>query len=929
MGVEVAFDSICNEDFLEELFEKMNFTHVIHLAAQAGVRYSLDHPTTYVHWNVQCQTALFEVLKDYTHIKLSYASSSSVYGKKSTIPFTLDARTDLPGNMYAASKKTDELLGYHYCSKWNLRGVGFRFFTVYGMWGRPDMAMMVFAKSILDREDLPLFHLSDDRPLSRDFTYVDDIIDGLLASLDYTPARCGEVFNLGNGNPVSVPELIKYLEEELLIPAKVKKLPMPPTEILRTWSDISESRRLLGLDPKTGLKEGITKFVGWYKAYRLQREREEKTGEVTQSEIYFEKLKQEKEERERRYNKDKYFRENARFAHRQYLEKQLIVDMAKSKGAKVPTKEDRSYIYLQGVDSPDGDFIYLPKLRGNLKGLKTHCDRSDTCLAFNSRGYLKNKLSPKTSWMKGMYETPDDGLFIADIDICTKNLHECSKHATCSQQRPGEYTCKCNDKYVGDGKTCLPRHDEMTMADIHVDNMAEFFGPINFGRFKQNAEFVFFEGVQSPGGDFMVAPDLSGSNESLKKACLEMEICLAFTTEGVFKKSVSPPQNWKQAPQGHSPGTGLFILDLDYCTLNNFNCPNNSSCQQVEPAVYNCTCNKNLALVNGQCIKMTASKLNEKIDQGIDNVEAYDRLNKAPTDEEIKMNQYVNLELGDKMNKGVDNIKDVEIVDGKKEYLDDDEKDGNDDKNPVDNTDNNINHDEVNDIKDMDVDGNNVEKDTNDNKKTKDNNIGDDNNHAGDNDQVESVNKVVDYDNQNAALQFNKEVKDEDHVLTHNSQNMKHAENNVNSIKGVNEMNPEVKRQPAIVAQEEHDNSKMEHKDLSVNLNPLLSDSHVQNNHISNKLIPNKVIPNNLIQKNAIPEINNPRISDENIHHVEGGLNKVQNNIELSKGQNNNLNKVPDNTDLNNVQKNRDRNNVQNNRDLNKVPVNIELNKVQ
>ncbi len=300
LGVEVHYEDLCNADFLETLFETHDFTHVVHMAAQAGVRYSLQNPEAYITSNIQCHVTLLDTLIHHKGVKFVYASSSSVYGKKAAIPFRITTNTDQPGNMYAATKKVDELISYQYCTAHNITGVGLRFFTVYGPWGRPDMAVFKFAESILDGTDVPMFHVSDDEPLGRDFTFVDDITQGVLSAMSYQPSYCGEQFNLGFGNPVSVPGLIKFLEEELATPAKVKKLPLPPTEILRTWADIETSAYFLNFRPKTSLRYGVREFVKWYRWYRAHRQ----SGH-SQSNEWFKQLEEKHALRQRRVDRQR------------------------------------------------------------------------------------------------------------------------------------------------------------------------------------------------------------------------------------------------------------------------------------------------------------------------------------------------------------------------------------------------------------------------------------------------------------------------------------------------------------------------------------------------------------------------------------------------------------------------------------------------
>lgn len=272
LSVSIYKGDVCDDQFLKDLMLRYNFTHVIHLAGQAGVRYSMKDPLTYVTANYECFLVLLEALRNFREIRLIYASSSSVYGKNSDIPFGRLLKTDVPGNMYAATKSANELLGRLYCELFNISAVGLRLFTVYGPWGRPDMAIYKFTQLARNGEDIPLYHVSDTKSLARDFTYIDDVVGGIESAVIYRPAACGEVFNLGFGRPVNVLDMIKIIEKELGLEAKIRQVPLPASEILQTWANISVSRIQLGFNPVTSIGEGIRKFIHWHKSYVVKSE---------------------------------------------------------------------------------------------------------------------------------------------------------------------------------------------------------------------------------------------------------------------------------------------------------------------------------------------------------------------------------------------------------------------------------------------------------------------------------------------------------------------------------------------------------------------------------------------------------------------------------------------------------------------------------
>jgi UDP-glucuronate 4-epimerase len=239
---------------------------IVHLAAQAGVRYSLTNPFAYVASNLIGHMTVLELARHLPKLQqLVYASSSSVYGGNTKVPFSIEDRVDDPLSLYAATKRADEALSISYAHSHGLAQTGLRFFTVYGPWGRPDMAYFSFTKAIFDGEPLRIF---GDGSMRRDFTYVDDIVAGVLAALD-RPIDAGEhrVYNLGNNAAASVNDLIAAIEAATGRKAIRNEVTPPPGEVAATWADIEASRRDLGFQPKTALPEGIRRFVDWYRDY--------------------------------------------------------------------------------------------------------------------------------------------------------------------------------------------------------------------------------------------------------------------------------------------------------------------------------------------------------------------------------------------------------------------------------------------------------------------------------------------------------------------------------------------------------------------------------------------------------------------------------------------------------------------------------------
>ncbi|MEM7441746.1 MAG: GDP-mannose 4,6-dehydratase [Pseudomonadota bacterium] len=239
-------------------------TRIIHLAAQAGVRYSLKAPFDYIRANVLGQTAMLEAARALPKLEcFIYASSSSVYGANTKVPFAVIDRADKPVSLYAATKRSGELIAESYHHLYGLPITGLRFFTVYGPWGRPDMAYYLFTNAIT--EGIPLTLYDGGRP-QRDFTYIDDIVAGILGAVDATPESRHQVYNLGNNRTETVTKLVETIEKAVGRKALVEAAPLQPGDVTRTYADIDTSRQELGFDPKTTLEEGIPRFVAWYQA---------------------------------------------------------------------------------------------------------------------------------------------------------------------------------------------------------------------------------------------------------------------------------------------------------------------------------------------------------------------------------------------------------------------------------------------------------------------------------------------------------------------------------------------------------------------------------------------------------------------------------------------------------------------------------------
>jgi len=279
-GFRFTKTDLADEDAMKKVFAEGRFDAVANLAAQAGVRYSLENPGSYVRSNLVGFVNVLEGCRHNGVKHLVYASSSSVYGANTTMPFSVHHNIDHPVSLYAASKKSNELMAHSYSHLYRLPTTGLRFFTVYGPWGRPDMALFLFTKAILAGEPINVFNHGK---MSRDFTYVDDIVQGVVATLDRVPEPNPEwsgaapdpgsssapyrIYNIGNNEPIALMKMIETLEESLGQVAEKNMMPMQPGDVPATYADVDDLVRDTGFSPSTPIDVGIQRFVDWYKGY--------------------------------------------------------------------------------------------------------------------------------------------------------------------------------------------------------------------------------------------------------------------------------------------------------------------------------------------------------------------------------------------------------------------------------------------------------------------------------------------------------------------------------------------------------------------------------------------------------------------------------------------------------------------------------------
>lgn len=275
---------LADKNLIDALFKEYNFNIVVNLAAQAGVRYSIDHPDAYIESNIIGFYNILEACRTYPVKHLVYASSSSVYGSNSKIPYSTEDKVDSPVSLYAATKKSNELMAHAYSKLYNIPTTGLRFFTVYGPAGRPDMAYFSFTNELLSGEKIQIFNYGN---CKRDFTYIDDIVEGIVRVITKPPVKkIGEdglplppykIYNIGNNKPENLLEFVDILQQELVRASVLPKdydfeahkelVAMQPGDVAVTFADVSELERDFGFKPKTSLRDGLRKFAEWYKAF--------------------------------------------------------------------------------------------------------------------------------------------------------------------------------------------------------------------------------------------------------------------------------------------------------------------------------------------------------------------------------------------------------------------------------------------------------------------------------------------------------------------------------------------------------------------------------------------------------------------------------------------------------------------------------------
>lgn len=260
---------ICDREGLSDLCQQQGFSEIIHLAAQAGVRYSIDNPYAYIDSNLIGFINILEVCRHYPVNHLIFASSSSIYGTNTKVPFAETDPSDHPVSLYGATKKANELMAHAYSHLYRIPATGLRFFTVYGPWGRPDMAYFKFVKAIAEGRPIDVYNHGK---MKRDFTYIDDVVEGIVRLLPHTPilepnSPPFKIYNIGNHSPVELMRFIEIIEQELGKTAQKNWLPMQPGDVLATFADVEDLKNAVGFNPSTPIEQGLATFVSWYRDY--------------------------------------------------------------------------------------------------------------------------------------------------------------------------------------------------------------------------------------------------------------------------------------------------------------------------------------------------------------------------------------------------------------------------------------------------------------------------------------------------------------------------------------------------------------------------------------------------------------------------------------------------------------------------------------
>eukprot|EP00048_Salpingoeca_helianthica_P017821 m.239166 g.239166 ORF g.239166 m.239166 type:complete len:1465 (-) comp22368_c0_seq1:77-4471(-) len=553
---------VCNTTLLAQLFREYRFTHVVHFAGKAGVRASVAAPHEYVANNIGCFRHLLAAMTQVHPPRpaLVFASSSSVYGVDAPLPFNTRGSPSFPASVYGATKRAMEAMA----RSTTLHTTALRFFTVYGPWGRPDMAVAAFAESILAGKPVSIFEGN----MTRDFTYIDDVIDGIVAALNPFPAPRFRVFNLGGQQVSSLQALVALLEKELGRTAITHTLARPATEKLATSADIDEAATVLHFRPKVSLAVGIRRFVFWLQGHRDRQQARvlDRFDNVSGDEgpAIGANIMMKRQE------------------HNALMHAQRQRDLAlftAHTGLPSPVPHEKTYLFHRGVVAAGGDLARYPD--ASVAELEARCNALEVCIAFSSDGTLKRRVAPRDEWVQS--GPLSGGLYVAgNVDMCLQELHDCPLYARCVKTGPVAFDCVCADGFVSEFGQCVPispahQQDHLALQDTE---------PIASSR-----RFVVFTNKTVPGHSIGFFPGLNVFQ--LQAECLRHPKCVAFTSNGFLKHSLPLARDWST-----SPLVTLYVADIDHCALQTEGCFEHSTCVKTRPGQHDCMCVAPYRLVN-------------------------------------------------------------------------------------------------------------------------------------------------------------------------------------------------------------------------------------------------------------------------------------------------------------------------------------------
>eukprot|EP01137_Pigoraptor_chileana_P009198 Opistho-2@57100 len=588
-NVTIFNSDVCDMVLMEMLFRRFQFTHVVHLAALAGVRSSLLNPVAFVHANVRCFARLLDMARKAPEMyggqipKVVFASSSSVYGMSSKSTNSVKDRTDGQTSVYGASKKADELLAHAYHVRFGMTLVGLRFFTVYGPWNRHDMAMYLFSDAIWKGDEIDVF---DRGNLKRDFTYVTDIVRGVIAAVHKKIAGGFRIFNLGNTNPHTVSYLIGEIERELGQKARRRFMPFQKGDVVQTSADVTETTEALGYEPLTPLTEGVRRFADWYREFADLLARDNGTSSGRRGPAFIKALlKQRRAMHSAGIEMVTSLSNNATTVRTRADYDRWKAEVADPHKIALPDRSPRTFTFYKGRDSSGGDVIQSIRHARNPVEMQRMCDAIPMCVAFNTDGLLKINVQSQAKW-RSYNSSGMGGLYVADINPCERDIHACHERSQCMHVGPAKFRCVCKDGYVGNGISCTPLFDTdgLPTDPTVLERVRPFLKtPLP----PRNYTFIPF--LDSPGYDLKHADGLERNIPQLKALCDSTPDCGAFNTNGRLKTVVGTPRSeWKQWTGNVTEG--FYIAHVDHCAAGSHDCHHRARCMYVPEGLFECQC---------------------------------------------------------------------------------------------------------------------------------------------------------------------------------------------------------------------------------------------------------------------------------------------------------------------------------------------------